>query len=611
MRGMRIIRYYAKAYKQMFSLEPLLVPLIAVIGITTGVRPFVNIYYSARIIAWLSAGAVGNEWITLVGTSILLNFVLQILNSGANSLYGWVRGRMNNKERCLIEEKLYTLDYARLESSAFQEKVHLYRESCEKIYSPFAQLIWMTREFIKGLVTVACSFWMLTPLIKIGLTKTGEGFVHSPWFFVTLFLTIGASVGVILVFSTKTSKLWFAAQERYSKLDRLFRSYRDLLSDYKSGKEVRLYKEQDLIEAEATGELLTKGEKILREMSAKSARSSAAIAIVGALVGFGIYLFIGIKGLLGLFAIDALVRYAGAFMQTVNGITDIAVTLGTHAQIKPALEYYFDIMETKREMTYGGKTVDLQNAEIEFRNVSFRYPSAKAYTLQNISVKIHAGERLAVVGRNGSGKTTFIKLLCRLYDPDEGEILINGVNLKDLTRECCTALYAVVFQDFKLFSLSVRENVACGENADDEKLKACLRESDILERIERMPLKTDTVLYKDIDENGVDISGGEAQKLALARALYKNAPIVVLDEPTAALDPVAEHSIYERFNRFVHGRTAIYISHRLSSCRFCDTVAVFKDGRLAEHGGHADLLSRENGEYRALWEVQAKYYLQG
>lgn len=492
----------------------------------------------------------------------------------------------------------------------FQEKVHLYRESCEKIYTPFAQLAWRTREFITGLVTVVCSFILLTPLIKIGLAKTGEGFAHSPWFFAALFTAIGVSVGVILVLSSRTSKLWFKTQERYSKLDRLFRCYRDLLSDYKSGKEVRLYKEQHLIETEATGELLTKGEQILREMSAKSARSSAAIAIVGALVGFGIYLFIGVKGLLGLFAIDALVRYAGAFMQTVNGITNIAVTLGAHSEILSALEYFFAIIETKSEMVYGDKTVDLQNAEIEFRKVSFRYPGAKAYTLKNVSVKINAGERLAAVGRNGSGKTTFIKLLCRLYDPDEGEILINGVNLKDLTRECCTALYAVVFRDFKLFSLTVRENVACGENADGERLSACLRESDSAQRIERMPLKTDTVLYKDIDENGVDISGGEAQKLALARALYKNAPIVVLDEPTAALDPVAEHSIYERFSGFVHGRTAIYISHRLSSCRFCDTIAVFKDGRLTEHGTHAELLERADGEYRALWEVQAKYYLE-
>lgn len=607
---MRIIKYYAKAYGKIFTLEPLLLPLVAIIGICSGVTPFVNIYYSSKIIAVLSSGADSHELIRLVAVSILLNFILYVLNSGASSLHGWLRNRMVNKERCLIEEKLYSLDFAKLENSDFQEKVHLYRESCEKLYSPFAQLIWMTREFIKGVVTVIFSFLMLMPLIKIGLTKTGVGFVHSPWFFAVLFSAIALSVGVILILSSKTSKLWFDTQERYSKLDRLFRCYRDLLADYKSGKEVRLYKEQKLIEDEATGELLTNGEKILREMSSKSARSSAYIAIVGALVGFGIYLFIGVKGLLGLFAIDALVRYAGSFMQTVNGITNIAITLGRHTEIASSAEYFFDIINTKSEMTYGEKTVDLQNAEIEFRNVSFRYPGNKDYTLKNISVKINSGERLAVVGRNGSGKTTFIKLLCRLYDPDEGEIFINGVNLKDLTRENCAELYAVVFQDFKLFSLTVRENIACGEEADDDRLKNCLQQSDIHERIEQLPLKENTTLYKDIDEDGVDVSGGEAQKLALARALYKNAPIVVLDEPTAALDPVAEHSIYERFNSFVDGRTAIYISHRLSSCRFCNTIAVFKSGRLIEHGAHEDLLSRENSEYRKLWEVQAKYYLQ-
>ena len=306
---------------------------------------------------------------------------------------------------------------------------------------------------------------------------------------------------------------------------------------------------------------------------------------------------------------EALVRFTGAFMQVIAGVTTIAGTFGRNAQIVPNLEYFFRIADTQSAMAYGDKTVDLGEVEIEFKNVYVRYPSAKSDTLKNISVKIHKGERLAVVGRNGSGKTTFIKLLCRLYDADRGEILVNGVNIKELSAECCRKLFSVVFQDFKLFSFSVAENLTAGETPDAVRLKQCLAEADALERVERMAQKENTALYKDMDKDGVEVSGGEAQKIALARALYKNAPVVVLDEPTAALDPVAEHRIYQQFNDFVEGKTAIYISHRLSSCRFCDKIAVFKKGELTEYGTHEDLLRNEAGEYRRLWDAQAKYYL--
>ena len=296
-------------------------------------------------------------------------------------------------------------------------------------------------------------------------------------------------------------------------------------------------------------------------------------------------------------------------MQIIAGVTSIAVTFGKNAELVPNLEYYFKIIDTKPEMEYGDREIDLNNVDIEFRDVYFRYPGAAADTLKGINLHIRAGERLAVVGRNGSGKTTFIKLLCRLYDADRGEILVNGVNIKSLSRDCCMRLFSVVFQDFKLFSLSVADNLTSGETADPVRLRQSLYEADVLERVERMAKKEETTLYKDIDKDGVEVSGGEAQKLALARALYKDAPVVVLDEPTAALDPVAEHKIYQQFNAFVEGKTAIYISHRLSSCRFCDTIAVFKKGELVGAGTHDDLLADADGEYSRLWNAQAKYYL--
>ena len=209
---------------------------------------------------------------------------------------------------------------------------------------------------------------------------------------------------------------------------------------------------------------------------------------------------------------------------------------------------------------------------------------------------------------NGSGKTTFIKLLCRLYDPTEGEILLNGIDIKKYNYEEYLSVFSVVFQDFKLFSYPLGENVAAKSVYDKAAVTRCLIDSGFKERLQSMPEWLDTYLYKDFCKQGVDISGGEAQKIALARALYKDAPFIILDEPTAALDPVAEAEVYSNFNKIVGDKTAIYISHRLSSCRFCDEIAVFDNGRIVQQGSHDKLVADETGKYHELWYSQAQYY---
>ena len=404
------------------------------------------------------------------------------------------------------------------------------------------------------------------------------------------------------------NKAWFKASDEYSRLDRIFYYFLNMFSDYNTGKEIRIYKEQNLIEHTATDKLLTDGEKLLKKASLHTAKSSSFVAILGALVGFGIYLFIGVKGLYGLFGIGSLVLYCGSFMQIINGIMKIAVTFGKTEEMVPLVNYYFDIMKTNDEMTYGSKELNLTDKfEIEFKNVSFKYPNTESYALQNINLKINNGEHLAVVGRNGSGKTTFIKLICRLYDATDGEIFINGINIKEYSKESIIKLYSVVFQDFKIFSTTLAQNISANEEYDKERLYDTLDKANIKDRVLAMENKESTYLYKDLDKSGVEISGGEAQKLALARALYKDSPVVILDEPTAALDPVAENEIYNRFNSFVDNKTAIYISHRLSSCVFCNRIAVFDKSQLVETGTHQELLNA-NGKYSELWNAQAKYY---
>ena len=209
---------------------------------------------------------------------------------------------------------------------------------------------------------------------------------------------------------------------------------------------------------------------------------------------------------------------------------------------------------------------------------------------------------------NGSGKTTFIKLLCRLYDPTEGKILLNGIDIQKYNYEEYMGIFSVVFQDFKLFSFSLGQNIAANADYDKARVEYCLKKAGFGERLAQMPNGTDTCLYKDFSENGVEISGGEAQKIALARALYKDAPFIVLDEPTSALDPVAEAEVYSKFNEIVGQKTAIYISHRLSSCWFCDEIIVFDHGLIIQRGSHDDLVADEKGKYAELWRAQAQYY---
>ncbi len=274
-------------------------------------------------------------------------------------------------------------------------------------------------------------------------------------------------------------------------------------------------------------------------------------------------------------------------------------------------------------MKKGNEKVHGEKHEIVFEHVSFRYPRAEEFVLRDINLTIRSGEHLSIVGLNGAGKTTLIKLLCRLYDVTEGAIYIDGVNIKDYSEDEYRKLFAVVFQDFQLFAFTLKENVAfkdaaeagdIGQNGQDDaamqRVEEVLKLSGFYEDAKKLEHGLDTMIYKSFDEDGTELSGGQKQKVAISRALYRNAPIVILDEPTAALDPVAEYDIYRQFNTLVGGKTAIYISHRLSSCRFCDRIAVFADDTVKEYGTHDELVGKEAGIYAEMFAEQAKYYVE-
>ena len=551
------------AFKEIHRLEKRLLPITIAVAVVTAVMPFVNIWFTSKIIDLLNIGTKMNELAVYIGSAVGINLVLCFINYYLGDIQFMYRSLMYNKERQNLSSKLFKTEYQKLENGDFKELVHKHAEAQDRVFSSFVQFTWMMRDFVSGLITVFISVIIIFPLLKIGFTKTGETFFEKPAFLLTIFGVIAVMAAIILVVATKMNKAWFNASDEYSRLDRIFYYFLDMFSYYKTGKEIRLYKEQKLIEYTAVNKILNDGERVLKKASFNTAKSSSFVAILGALVGFGIYLFIGVKGLYGLFGIGSLVLYCGSFMQILNGIMKMAVTFGKTEEMVPLVNYYFEIMNTKDDMTYGEKKLDLSGKfEIEFKNVWFKYPNAENYSLKNINIKIHNKEHLAIVGRNGSGKTTFIKLMCRLYDVTDGEILINGANIKEYTKESILNLYSVVFQDFKIFSTTLAQNVSVSEEYDREKLFDALDKANVKDRVLEMEKRENTYIYKDLDKSGVEISGGEAQKLALSRALYKDAPVVILDEPTAALDPIAENEIYSRFNSFVDNKKANYIYNR-------------------------------------------------
>lgn len=309
----------------------------------------------------------------------------------------------------------------------------------------------------------------------------------------------------------------------------------------------------------------------------------------------------------GTITVGMVLRYAQSIFQacmSVSASIRLAEEFRTDVgRIASTLEY----LNLEAEKTKGDSFTEMTKGVIEFRNVSFRYPGTKELVLDHVSLKIEPSEKIAVVGKNGSGKTTLVKLLCRLYEPEEGEILWNGKNIREYDLREWQKIFAIVFQDYSLLSLTLGQNVAASEQYEAERAKEVLQLAGFGERLNKLKKGLETVVYPEYEQDGVSFSGGEEQKIAIARAIYKGGQICILDEPTAALDPVSESRVYESFDEIVKGKTAVYISHRLSSCKFSDRIFVLDNGKIAESGTHEALLS-QNGLYAQLWQAQAQYY---
>ncbi|ELC8361383.1 ABC transporter ATP-binding protein [Clostridium perfringens] len=427
----------------------------------------------------------------------------------------------------------------------------------------------------------------------------------SPW--ILLFLIINVLISYALTMRVK--KYEYSQKEKAADKDRRTFYVFDTMYDFAYGKDIRIYDLKNILIDKFKK---FRGERIdiSNDVQEKQLKVKIVDVILLVIREFVVYGYLIYNVLFTGMGIGDFTMY----FSTINGFGDwMKGILDDLANIKAQNMYLDDMrefLEIKSENKEKTRDIPIDSSyEIEFKNVSFKYPKTDKYIYKNLSLKIKKGQRLAIVGINGAGKTTFVKLLCRLYEPTSGKILINGVNIKDFSKEEYYKILSVVFQDIKTFAFTVAENVSLEnlEEVDREKVLHCIEKAGVGDKINSLQKGIDTSLLKILDGEGIELSGGENQKLALARALYKNGKIVILDEPTSALDAVAEYNIYKGFDELIGDKTAIYISHRLASTKFCDVIAFFENGEIVEYGTHEELL-KKNGKYSDMFNIQAQYY---
>ncbi|MDE6388027.1 MAG: ABC transporter ATP-binding protein/permease [Lachnospiraceae bacterium] len=555
--------------------------------------PFVAIMMTPLILDELLGDRDITKLLLYVTVIVVVGSIISLLAAIASVTMEKYKEKMDNYFTEQISLRVMELDFQLTED----------KEALDQIEKARTGMSWYS-DGVYGICTQL--FNALSDSLKI-IGVVALILLHAP----LLFAVTAILILVVIFLSKRQNAIEIESFRRLSKSNRIFGYLSWELMNFRYGKDIRLYAAQDMM----VGKWNSYVDESLNNWKWQADQSlplNNINAVCSAINDFFTYLYLGFLVISGNITI-------GIFSQMLAASSRLQTsTQGLIRNVKDLVKRtnyayeYVKFMDYPAAIEKGTLHIPDKPHTIEFRNVSFSYPNTDVQVLNGVNIILHPGEHLSVVGLNGAGKTTFIKLLCRLYDATEGEILLDGVNIKEYDYQEYMALFSPIFQDFNLFSFSIKDNILLDSPDFDSTAQTALhdliRQVGLQSRISSLEKGIDTMLFKSFDENGIEPSGGEQQKIAIARALHKKAPVVILDEPTAALDPVAEYDIYRQFNTLVGKKTAIYISHRLSSCKFCDRIAVFSDGCIKEYGTHDELLAAKNGIYSAMFAAQAHYY---
>lgn len=560
------MRITARTMRTIQKREPWLIPITIVHAAVCSATPFMTLYFSAGIIDRLhqreSAGSVVHTIILFALTLFFAETLGAILKREKELLLK----KLSLANNTALVEKVMKIDYKYMEDEKALKLLENIRQCRFQMGDIFEKEINCLERLLTGAMTIGIA--LLRILTAAGNTlNMGKGpALPAPGMLLALFGALGAAAFSSARSNISHNKSIFGRFQEIAAMNRIFGFYRkEVFQNYRYGKTIRIFGEKELIETEFDAAKSTI-QSFMERAGNEEGRFRVRNTFFQSLLTGLSYLYVGLEVYYGRFTVGDMVQYVGIILQFLNGVNDSVKSAADISGNSRYLAQYFEYLELEEKASapfLSDKLSEFQ--EIEFRHVYYRYPNSKVWAVEDVSFKLRKGEHVAIVGKNGSGKTTCIRLLCRLYEPERGAIFLNGVDIREYDYTEYLSVLSVIFQDFKLFSLKLSENVAAEEKGD------------------------------------------EAQKIAIAKALYKSSDFLVMDEPTAALDPLAEAEIYARLNDILKEKTVVYISHRMSSGIFCDRILVFSEGKIIENGIHTKLLE-EGGLYRELWEAQAQYY---
>ena len=605
------LRYALREWNIFWKLSPNFFIATFACAALTALSPYATVWLSAQLVGELAGNRDLHRLMTLVLWILGTTAVLTFLRSAA---FHWKEAETDDlwrRHNKTYMDKQMSLDYVDEDSQRVYDMYSQIMQNANLSGAGGTICILQVEQIMTALFQILGGIVLSWGLFASAVPDGTLAFLSHPAFVLVFFAVMAGVACLSPVFAGQAAKYMPLVQESGKLGNRMFRIQRSLPEDPKNALDLRIYNQYQNVVSDQMLNVYGSGNTFFRLRRGRMGVLKSVSSSVSALLMGFVYLFVCLKACGGAFGLGETAQYLGAATNLFQGLVTLVNMLADLEINGVYMKNIFTYLDLPNNMYQGSLTTEKRSDRqytVEFRDVSFRYPGSDQYALRHLNMKFKVGERLAVVGMNGSGKTTFIKLLCRLYDPTEGVILLNGIDIRKYRYDEYMDIFSVVFQDFRLLALPLGQNVATRQNYDAARVTDCLNKAGFGERLAKMPQGLETSLYKELDENGVTVSGGEAQKIAIARALYKDAPFIVLDEPTAALDPVAEAEIYAKFNEIAGDKTAIYISHRLSSCKFCDEIAVFDHGEVVQQGTHEALLSDTNGKYCELWNAQAQYY---